>query len=301
VFRGGYSDETNYAVVDASATPDTRTGTRVLRGNFWEFEDPTAGNPVPAVDPAAAAGGVTIYGTKTPGLAVALEDLGVPQMPPSDPSASATDRGEIYVSFWLWYDDDFTHDSTVGNQGVKLFYAFGPNHIQWVLSEWDSTTLHLQVNINNLGGAWPSFDWASGFTSFNGRWSHIEWYFREETTPLYYEYGQFSNSSAGLLASDCAGVADYTMQFPVPGTSPQECLTPTEAYSQNSRDGILIARVDGQTIVDVRDMAFNGRFSLINFPAWHGGGGQALSSAGWAIDDVCVRTSPPPGLLLANR
>ncbi len=296
VFRGGYSDETNFAVVGAVATPDTGNGTQVLRGNFWEFEDPTLPNPVPVVDPAAAAGDVTIYGNKRPGLAVALADLGIPQMPPSDPAAPITDRGELYVSFWLWYDQDFTHESTTGNQGVKLFYAFGPNHVQWVLSEWNSATLHLQWNINNVG-AWPSFEWESGFTNFNGRWSHIEWYFLEETTPVFYEYGQFSNSGNGYLASDCPGVEDYSIQFPVPGTSPQECLTPTEAYDQNSRDGIFIARVDGATIVDVRDMAYNGRFDLINFPAWHGGGGQALTSAGWALDDVCLRRSAPPGLV----
>ncbi|MBW2459832.1 MAG: hypothetical protein JRI68_35400, partial [Deltaproteobacteria bacterium] len=233
VFRANYSDETHFAVVDDTATPDTRLGTRVLRGNFWEFEDPNASNPVPAVDPAAAAGGVTIYGNKRPGLSVALSELGIPQMPPDDPNAPIDERGELYVSFWLWYDADFTHESTMGNQGVKLFYAFGPNHVEWVLSEWDSTTLHMHHNINNVSGAWPELGWLTGFDSFNGRWSHIEWYFLEESAPLYYEYGSFSNPSNGYLASDCPGVDDYTMQFPVPGSSPQQCLTPAEAYGQN--------------------------------------------------------------------
>lgn len=299
VFRGGsgaYSDEANFAVVGDGATPDTRTGAQVLRGNFWELVDPNDPNSALAVDPAADAGGVTIYGTKRPSLSVALSDLGIPQMPPTDPNEPIAGRGEIYVSFWLWYDQDFTHESTVGNQGVKLFYAFGPNHVEWVLSEWDSATLHLHMNINNLG-AWPDFDWLGGFTAFNGRWAHLEWYFLEESAPVFYEYGQFSNPSAGYLASDCPGVDDYTVQFPVPGTQPQQCLTPEEAYAQNSRDGIFIARIDGQTIVDVRDMAYNGRFGLINFPAWHGGGGQALSSAGWALDDVCLRRNAPPGWL----
>ncbi len=129
-----------------------------------------------------------------------------------------------------------------------------------------------------------------------GHWRHWEFYMRSETRPLYYEYGSFSGHPE-LLASACPDVMDYSMQFPVVGSDPMRCLAPSDVLDMNSKDGIYVARTDGAIVIDHRSLAWNGRFNRFNFPAYHGGGGWAISNAGWAMDNFCVRAHPPEGFL----
>lgn len=292
--RTSSSGGDNFAVLDGSLMGG-RPG-RVLRGNFWEWKngDQEQGQ---AYDPLAESVGVQLKGSKRPGASIRLRDLGVLQVPSADPQNQISGRAEVYVSVWLWFDEGFTYDALqesgeIRSQSIKLFYAFGPNDTMWVSTLEDGYYHHF-LNVNQLD--WFPGEGKSG-PNPEGRWRHLEFYFKSETTPVYYEYGGFS-SRPDLLASACPGVQDYVVQFPVIGSNPQRCLSASEALAQNSRDGIYVLRVDGQTIFDLRQMPLNGRFGAFNFPAWHGGGGQAIASAGWAMDDLCVRSEAPQGFL----
>jgi hypothetical protein len=282
------TDPTRFAVVGKSVMANTHDGDRVLRGNFWEWNY-ADGGMVPAYDPPALAAGILIRGAKSVPWHIDLTTLGISQTPSADPTSPPPPAAEVYVSFWLWFDADFSHDSTTGTQAIKLFYAFGPNGVEWVTTDEP----HLFFNMNL--GAWPLYPWGTLPHAFEGRWSHIEWYFRSESRPVYYEYGPFSDGM--YLASKCPGVIDYTMVFPVPGSSPVECLTPAQALAMNSQDGAYTMKVDGAVVYQLETMPYNGRFDQMNFPAYHGGGGEPIASAGWAVDDVCIRTAAPPGFL----
>lgn len=292
--RLGDGRSESFKVIDG-ALMGGRSG-RVLRGNMWEYIDGERAKGQ-AYDPLAASVGVSIAGTKSPDLTVRLSQLGVPQVPPADANAASPGPAELYVSVWLWFDADFTFDARqedgrVTPQSVKLYYAFGPNGTMWVTTLQNDSYHHF-LNVNGLDWFKPLY--ASG-PSPMGAWRHLEFYFRSETQSVFYEYGGFS-SRPDLLASKCPGAQDYTIQFPVVGTDPQICLSGDEALLQNSQDGVYVLRVDGQLVIDRRDMPWNGRFGQFNFPAWHGGGGQAIASAGWAVDDLCVRSAAPEGFV----
>jgi hypothetical protein len=284
-------DPTRFAVVDGTVMA-AHDGQRSLRGNFWEWIG--SDRTMPVHDPLAAKAGITILGAKEIPWHVNLAKLGISQTPPGDPNAPAPPPGEFYVSYWLWYDADFSHvglnaDGTTQVQTVKLFYAFGPNGVEWVVTDG----VRLFMNENNLG-AWPLLPWI-GPPKLEGQWRHVEWYFKSESTPIFYEYGPFSNGK--YMASGCnPPPPDYTVAFPVPGSNPVTCTDEKAAYAANSQDGVFRMKIDGQEFYPAqKSVAWNGRFDQIAFPAFHGGGGQPIASAGWAIDDVCIRKSAPTG------
>jgi hypothetical protein len=280
---------TNFGVVDSSVQP-IHSGKHVLRGNFWQV-----GSVTPQPDPKAQAAGITILGSKATRFSVDLTKLGISQTPSADPNAPTPPQGEFHVSFWLWYDADFSHQARMPatgdiiTQSIKWFYAFGTTNTEWVITD----ASRLVQNIVNLG-AWPLLPWISP-PELKGNWRHIEWYFKSETAPVFYELGAFSKGT--FMASACnPRPADWGMAFPVPGSNPVTCMTDTQAYAANSKDGIFITKIDGQPYYPAQTtMAWNGRFARINFPAYHGGGGEPIASAGWAIDDDCIRRARPPG------
>lgn len=289
------SNRSDYALLDG-ALMGGRSG-RVLRGNMWEWVngDPTQGQ---AYDPLAAEMGVTLTGSKRPSYPVRLREAGIIQVPSSDPLVATSARAEVYLSFWLWLDADFNYtgrseNGVIRDQSIKLFYAFGPDNLRWVTA-MQSGWYNLFINYNNHGN-WFSGQGVTG-PKPEGAWRHFEMYFRSETTPVYYESGTIIGNPA-KLASQCANPVNYSMMFPVIGSSPQSCLSHDEALARNSKDGIYILKIDGQKILDFRNVAFNGRFDGITIPAWHGGGGQSIASAGWALDDYCVRKAAPPGFI----
>ncbi len=289
----------NFAVI-----PGEQMGARpghVLRGNMYEFVDGVRGGDRVA-NPLAAEYGKTVWGNREPGISVSLEEMGIPQYPSADPAEPPDGTpAEVYISVYLWMDDDFTFDGLWGDgmvrtQTVKLFYAFGPNSTGWVTT----TSGDGGVFFHNVNGLWDAFeDLSDGYyhsPSQTGHWRHWEFYMRSETRPLYYEYGSFSTHPE-RLASGCPDVTDYTIQFPVIASDPMRCLSSSEALAENSQDGVYVVRVDGEVVMDHRSLAWNARFNRFNFPAWHGGDGQPIANAGWAIDDFCVRSHPPDGFI----
>lgn len=297
--RSGYSDAESYAVIPGEGM-DGRAGS-VLRGNMYEL---TGGEPSGArvMDPLAGAHGETVWGNKRPDISVRLDDVGIRQVPSADPSEPPGGApAEVYVSFYFWMDDDFTFearhgDGRIADQTVKMFYAFGPNDTMWVTTTHGSGGNHFL----NMSGVWEAFenrgDQYYDHAEQRGHWRHWELYMRSETRPVFYEFGAFSRRPE-LLASDCPGASDYTIQFPVVGSDPMRCLSASEAHAMNSRDGVYVVRVDGEVVMDHRALAWNGRFRRIDIPAWHGGGGQATGNAGWAMDDFCVRSRAPEGFV----
>lgn len=276
----------------------------VLRGNMYEWVEGRSGTTRVA-DPLALAYGLTALGTKSPGVNIRLADIGIRQVPSRDfNEVPDGNPARAYISVWLWMDADFTFDArweddSIRPQTVKLFYAFGPNSTMWVTTTHGDGGQHF-LNANNLGSWETDFD-SPDSSYFEhpdqlGSWHHWEFYFQSETRPLFYEYGGTSTHPE-WLSHDCAGVRDYEMAFPVIGSDPPRCMTSREAFDANSRDGRYVVRIDGNVVMDHRHMPWNGRFGGFNFPAWHGGGGQAIGNAGWAIDEMCVRTEAPPGFL----
>jgi hypothetical protein len=285
---------TAYAVM--TGQPFAGRSGKVLRGNFWQWKDGTSPKE-PAFDPVAAAQGVSVAGTKQPHLRVRLREAGIVQSPSTDPQAENTIPGRAYVRVWLWLDDDFTYsarqeDQTLKEQSIKLFYTAGPNDTTWVTTAQNGYFNHF-LNINSLGG------WFTGKSrpgpKLEGGWHRLEFYFQTESKPLYYEYGGLA-AHPELLASKCSNAVDYTIAFPVVGSSPQTCLTNQAALAQSSKDGVYRMWIDGQPIFDYTNIPLTGRLGGFSLPAYHGGGGQAVGSAGWALDDYCVRDELPPGL-----
>lgn len=286
----------DYAILDG-ALMGGRSG-KVLRGNMWEWVngDQAQGQ---AYDPLAASMGITIKGSKRPSYPVRLSEIGIVQVPSSNPLTPSSAQSEVYLSFWLWFDEDFNYtglseNGVIRDQGVKLFYAFGPDNLRWVTALQPGGWYNLFINYNDHGN-WFNGSGVNG-PRLEGNWRHFEMYFRSETKSLYYESGTIVGN-ASKLASQCPNPVNYTMMFPVVGSSPQSCLSYDEALAENSKDGIYILKVDGQVVLDFRNVPFNGRFAGITIPAWHGGGGQSIASSGWALDDYCVRKSAPPGFV----
>jgi hypothetical protein len=284
----------SYAVM--SGKPFGGRPGKVLRGNFWEKQDGTS--PLQqAFDPVAAKEGISIKGTKRPQVRVRLREAGIVQSPSNDPQAENSIPGRVYLRISFWLDADFTYlarqeDQSLKEQSIKLFYTAGPNDTTWVTTAQNGFFNHF-LNINSLGG-WFSGKSQSG-PKLEGGWHQLELYFQTESKPLYYEYGGFS-AHPELLAATCPNTADYTIAFPVVGSSPQSCLTNQAALAQSSKDGIYRLWIDGQPIFDYTNIPLTGRLNAFSFPAWHGGGGQAVGNAGWALDDYCVRDELPPGL-----
>jgi hypothetical protein len=274
-----------FAIVDGNVQP-MHGGNHALRGNLWPDHP----------DPVAQAQGITIQGARATQFGIDLGKLGISQSPSPTPGAANPPPGELYVSFWLWFDADFSHeatDLTTGKtitQQIKLFYAFGQSGVEWVATDYAT----FAVNENNMGVFFPVVQWNHVPHPLEGRWSHIEWYFKEESKPVFYEVGPFS--SGGYLASACSPQpTNWMPAWPIPGSNPMTCLTPAQAFAQDSKDGIFVMKVDGQVVHSYDNMAWDGRFGRIEFPAYHGGGGYPLASAGWAIDDVCLRRTKPAG------
>ena len=292
----------NYAVI-----PAERMGGRAghaLRGNMHEWVEGRS-NTTRVVDPLALEYGLMVIGEKSPQVHIRLSEIGIRQYPSADFRAAPDgEPARAYISVWLWMDADFTFDArweddSIQAQTVKLFYAFGPNSAMWVTTTHGDGGQHF-LNANNLGDWSVDFDSpdSSYFAHPNqlGSWHHWEFYFQSETRPRFYEYGSVSGNP-DWLSHNCAGVRDYEMTFPVVGSEPARCMSARESFDANSRDGRYVVRVDGNVVMDHRHMPWNARFNGLGFPAWHGGGGQAIGNAGWAIDEMCVRTEAPPGFL----